>query len=760
MLLPVLACAGVDGFAGKPIADIIDDFTAQGYRFAYSTNLVPRDLLVLAEPSADEPIAIVREILEPHGLTVRVESGVLLIVRQPSAKPSEDSRVSGVKPAANSIEEVSVSASRYEIASSRSSTRVFLEQRTIQATADFGDDPLRVVQRLPGAAASGTSARTHFRGGEDSEIGIVLNGQRLFDPFHVRDYQSIFSAVDSRAIDGVEVFTGGFPVQYGDRMSGMILMDSLAAPPERHNEIGVSVYNTSILTAGESDNRQWLLSARRGNLDLVIDPKFGSPSYSDVFGRFGVELSPGMTLAINSLYADDNVEVILESDPEDLQQVSSDTRNLQVWIEVDNRWSEKLTSRTVLSVVDFANLRNGVVDDEESIVGSVNDAREVTQYGFRQDFSFRVSIRHAVDWGLEVRRAKAEYDYRSVAEYSGLAASFAGQPDTLDTAIRVAPEGASYSLYLSDRWRVGAETLLEWGLRWDDQTYTGNQSDAQLSPRVSLLRHIGDNTEVRLSWGRYHQAQDIHELQVEDGVSQFWPAQRADQLIAGITWRFDEFHALRIEAFQKAMRTVRPRFENLYDPLGVIPEIQPDRIRIEPSSATARGIELSFGREGPAVDWWATYTRARVVDDIDGREELRSWDQEHALQLGFNWNHERWDVSLAASVHSGWPLTELALLNAGTDDDGEPAFIAVPGPRNTGRYPAFASLDFRVARTWNFTTGSLMAFIEVTNLTNRRNECCLDWDLDENDETGSISLERGVDYWMPLLPAVGFLWEF
>ena len=49
---------------------------------------------------------------------------------------------------------------------------------------------------------------------------------RLFDPFHVRDYQNIFSAIDSRAIDGVEVYTGGFPVRFGDRMSGVVLMES------------------------------------------------------------------------------------------------------------------------------------------------------------------------------------------------------------------------------------------------------------------------------------------------------------------------------------------------------------------------------------------------------------------------------------------------------------------------------------------------------------------------------------------------------
>jgi hypothetical protein len=53
-----------------------------------------------------------------------------------------------------------------------------------------------------------------------------------------------------------------------------------------------------------------------------------------------------------------------------------------------------------------------------------------------------------------------------------------------------------------------------------------------------------------------------------------------------------------------------------------------------------------------------------------------------------------------------------------------------------------------------------MAFVEVSNLFNRSNECCLDWDFEEDADTGEDVFERGVDYWMPLLPAVGVLWQF
>ena len=588
----------------------------------------------------------------------------------------------------------------------------------------------------------------------------MLNGQWLFDPFHIRDYQSIFSAIDSRAIEGVQVYTGGFPVRFGNRMSGLVLMESLEPPRPRHTEIGISVFNTSFLTAGNEPDRHWLVSARRGNLDLVIKPEFGQPSYYDVFGEYGFDLSPDATLSINALYADDKVEVILESEPEELERVVSKTRNAQLWVQLDNRWSDELSSQTVISAVAFDNTRNGSLNDEEKIVATVSDTREVDQFGFRQDFTLNRGDRHLVQWGLQVTYADAEYLYSNTAEYFGLQALFEGRDEPLSRDLAASPDGAGYSLYFSDRWKLSERSILEWGLRWDDQSYPETGSDSQLSPRLSYLRALGPETELRLSWGRYHQPQQIHELQIEDGITNFWPAQRADHVIAGIRHLFRDRYSLRIELFNKDMKQVRPRFENLFDPLGLIPEVQPDRIRLDPQSATARGLEVSIDRSEGPFTWWATYVLSEVTDRIDSRQQLRSWDQRHAFQGGISWSNQKWDVAFATNVHTGWPLTELALVEDGVDEDGEIEYLAVPGPRNAGRHPSFASLDFRLSRTWKLRRGSFMAFLEVSNLTNRKNQCCLDWDLEEDEETGEEVFERGVDYWMPRLPAIGVLWEF
>ena len=458
---------------------MIDNFRAAGYPIAYSTNLVGNDLLVTIEPASAKATEIVRQILEPHGLTLQAEESLFLVVRMESRNQAEAGVVESTSvPSTGSVmETITVSASRYEISRDIAASQFVMDQRTIQNMPDIGEDPMRVTHRLPGAAASGASAKVHFRGGEDTETGIMLNGQWLFDPFHIRDYQSVFSVIDARAIEGVEVYTGGFPVRYGDRMSGVLLMESLASDKPRHNEIGVSVFNTSLLTAGSSSDLSWLLSARRGNLDLVIDPEFGQPSYYDVFAELAYEFSPDNRLSMNVLFADDAVELVLETDPAEREQSRSDTRNAQLWLQLRSRWSPTLTSTTVLSATSYSNRRNGFTNDMEQTVANVSDDRDIEQRGLRQDWTWHPSDNHLMQWGLQAMYEKARYDYMSTAEYFGLPGLYLDQPTSVSRMVSAAPKGGSYSVFFSDRWQVTPKTVVEWGLRWDDQTYTGLTSD-------------------------------------------------------------------------------------------------------------------------------------------------------------------------------------------------------------------------------------------------------------------------------------------
>jgi hypothetical protein len=262
---------------------------------------------------------------------------------------------------------------------------------------------------------------------------------------------------------------------------------------------------------------------------------------------------------------------------------------------------------------------------------------------------------------------------------------------------------------------------------------------------------------VRPSWGRFFQSQGINELQVEDGVDRFYQAQHADHTIVSVEHAFDAAFNLRIEAYRKDYRRVNPRFENLLDPLALLPELQFDRVRIAPDSARADGVEALLNWR-PESSWsgWLSYTWSRVHDRIAGREIERSWDQRHAVSIGIVWAHGPWAATLADIYHSGWPTTRLELAPAATPG-GVPTVITAA--RNATRYTSYNSLDFRVTRTFDLPRGQLDVFVEASNLSSHANPCCTQYEVVQN-AAGNYELQREFSNWLPLVPSFGLLWRY
>lgn len=671
------------------------------------------------------------------------------------------------------LDRLIVSASQYEFYREASGTPFAINQRAIHAMPDFGEDPVRTVHRLPGVAAGGLSAKMHFRGGDQNEVGIFLDGHRLLDPFHIRDYQSIFSAIDVRAIEEMEIYTGGFPVQHGNFMSGVILINSIRPAKPRSHELGFSVFSSSFLSSGinKGGNAEWLLSARRGNLDVVLNKNLGEPKYYDGFAKAQFALSPNVSLSAHALISNDSALVVTESDIEELERSDSNTNNAQFWLTLENHWTPSLSSKTLLSTSLFDNLRIASIDDEEKILASVSDSRDIELFGLRQDWRYDGLQHHVVQWGAEFENVNAHFAYVGQAEYFDFFERYQDVPDQQYRSANANPQGARYALYVSDRWKAAEKTSINLGMRWDRQSYKGAKSESQFSPRAGLLQRLGPDTDLRLTWGRYFQSQLVEELQIEDGIEHYFPAQRSEHWVLGVQHQLPRGVSLRLEAYRKDMDRLKPRFENLFDPHALIPELQPDRVRIEPTSARSEGIEISIGQQSQSgLNWWAALSHAKVSDRINGRTVRRSWDQRSAVQAGLSWSNDRWDLGLVTSYRTGWPTTSLTLSeieappfglldeDEGEDEDEEADFVVIPGTRNSQQLGSFISLDFRVSRKFQIGTTRLSAYLEISNALDRRNPCCVDYDSD--DESGVVRLDRSSDYWLPMLPAVGVLWEF
>lgn len=758
-LLALMALCISDGilaaapYAGRPVQDVLRELTATGIRFVYNTQLVTSSMRVRAEPAASEPLEVARQILAPHGLgLLAAGEDVYAVVARHDGREQPASGQAGSPP----LSEIVVTTSRYALATEEATTHTFLTQADAQALPKMADEALRSVQRLPGTAASGISAQSHMRGGEFQEVLMVVDGMPLDEPFHLKNFLTPVTVFDARAMESLDVHLGGFTAEHGGAMSGVIEVSTLVPVEDRYTELGLSLFHASALSAGRfADGRgQWTASLRRSNLDWLsdlVDSDVGRPEYFDLFTRVSYALTEDTSVFATVLTSGDSVEA---NTSDQTEHSDAEYRNTYLWGGWEQRWREHLTSRLILALTDIDNERKGTIEEPGQRSGELSDTRTLRSAVLRLDMTWDLP-RLYTRFGFEGREQEARYQYDSMLTFLP-DYPFPGDAGAVHRrSLAPSPRGHQNSAYVTSRARIGERLTAEAGLRWDDQGYDGLDDTTQLAPRVSLLYRLGADTHLRLAWGRYWQAQRINELQVEDGVSSFYAPQRADQLIVGLERYFPGDIELRLEAYQKDYERPRPRYENLFDPVRLMPELEFDRVLVAPQHSRVRGAELLLSRRGSGPwSWWLGYAWSRATDRIDGRSVVRSWDQRHTLNAGLRYAGEHWEFSLANSYHTGWPTTTLSLQPAA----GGSGQAAVVGERNAERYGDYNSLDLRIQRRFDLPDSTLEAFFELTNALVQRNACCTEYEV--SAPAGQPMIDADTDYWPKIIPSLGVLWKF
>jgi hypothetical protein len=605
-------------------------------------------------------------------------------------------------------------------------------------------------------ATTGLSARTHVRGGNIDETLVRLDGLRLYDPYHFASFQGVFSTVDPRTVSAIDIYSGAFPAMLGDRMSGVIDITSMSPPADRRYEVGMSFFNTSALGAGRFDDGkgEWLASLRRGNLDLLyasLSDHPERPRYVDGFAKISHQVGDRLRITGNVLYLNDNIH--LSRDPDRTEEAFANAEDRYVWLRLDHSLGTTLQGSTLVAHAGLAVNRRATTDRPGVGAGNLVDRRRFAIDSVQSDWAWQPNDTVRVETGALLAQARGEYDYRSQVQFALLFDTAGARSRPINQRdLQAAPEGRQYAAYASVRYRPTERLVTDLGLRWDQQTLDPEHT-ATLSPRLGVRYRVGGSTFLRASLGRFNQSQSIDELQIEDGVDHFSRPEESDQFVVGIEQLLPGRSTLRLEAYQKRMRRLRPRFENLLDPLTLAPELTADRIEVAPSEANARGIEVSFTHDlNAALKWRVTYDRSSVQDRIGAEDVYRSWDQEYALAAGLDWESAKWNVNVQLVQRSGWPTTPVTLNTTAAVP------IATVGPHNSERIAAFRSVDVRFERRLQPRRGSAYVFFEASNLFNRANACCTDYRLTGGGVGAALDLAR-VNY-LPLVPSLGFVRAF
>src|SRR5690554_5701221 len=138
----------------------------------------------------------------------------------------------------------------------------------------FGErDVLKTIQLLPGVqSGSEGSSGMYVRGGGPDQNLILIDGVPIYNATHLFGFFSVFN---TDAINSVKLIKGGFPAEYGGRLSSVVdIRMKEGNTKEIHGEGGIGLIASRLTVEGPivKDKTSFMISGRRTYIDVLTRP--------------------------------------------------------------------------------------------------------------------------------------------------------------------------------------------------------------------------------------------------------------------------------------------------------------------------------------------------------------------------------------------------------------------------------------------------------------------------------------------------------
>ena len=729
---------------GTTVSVALARLRERGLSVIFSDRVVTEELRVQDDLVIRAPREAAERLLAPHGLQLRsLRPGSFVVVRAAVPRPeTPPATMDETEP----LTEVEIYASRYSVEAAGVST-VQMQREDIETLAGLDEDALRVAQIMPGTASTPLSARTHVRGGSDDEMLVRFDGVPRLAPYHFRDYGAVLGSIDPVTVEGLDFYSGIFPARHGDRLSAVMDLHPREAKGEDHHEIGISLLALHALSVGEREvagaPMRWLVAGRSstaGWLARAADIDDVEIEFSDLLLR-GERVAGDWTLVAGLSSLQDELDYRDLQQAFDREETSAGYRDNTLWLKARNGDPGDRHLEASFAAFDSRTDRQGELSQNEIVSGRLSEDRRTRGH------HLEVAWRQPGAWslGLESLDLRTRYDHAITAAYDPDLAAMFDRPTTLDRQTRLTATTRTWAAHASKLFVLSPSWRMDLGVRVDHRDRPRTTTGA--SPRLAMEYEFGDGRFLRASAGRTTQGQRADELQVADGEPVFHSVQTADQVVLSYERLLADRGAWRVEAYHKRIADPAPRYENILDPVSIVPEMEIDRERVAPDAAVAYGVEFS-GRYAFDDRWSGSlnYAWSEVEDEFGGLEVLRAWNQQHSLVAGLLWRAGLWRLSGQSIWHTGWRRTEFA-----EDTNGTSTSVVVN--RNRARWPAQWSLDLRAAWRRPLSRGALEVALDINNATNQSNPCCTD--LSRVDGV----LRTRTRSWLPRYFNLGVVWS-
>lgn len=682
-----------------------------------------------------------------------------------------------------SLEEVVIEANSVDeqLQSTQMSVERISMQEAKRLPALFGEvDIIKTLQLKPGVSSGSEGSSGIFvRGGGPDQNLVLLDNTVVYNPSHLFGF---FSTFNSDAVKDVKLYKGGFPGQYGGRLSSVIDVKMNEGNKKKFSGAGGLGLIASRLTLEGpivKDKASFMVSGRRTYVDIITrqinelqkdNEEFNPiPDYFfyDFNAKVNYELSDKDQLFLSGYLGRD--KFTFKDDDFDFDFNWGNTNATLRW---NHLFSPKLFLNTSASYSDYEYIISNKFNVFSFELGS-----RITDGTLRTDFTWIPNNKHTVRFG-----ASGIYHRFIVGRLDAGASD-----DSFSFEAGQTYYGGEYGLYIGDDFEASDRLKINAGLRLSGFS-TDSTFYAGVEPRLSARFIATENISLKASYARM--VQYLH-LVSNSGASlptDIWypsnrrvPPQGSHQIAAGITIGLGDQFVLTNEIYYKWLQN-QIDFRDAAN-LFVNSDLDSEFVF---GKGWAYGNEIYIEKTKGKLTGWIGYTLAwswRQFEGISPTGEIRDEDAINDGNPLFPRNDKRHDVTVVAlydlkkrwSISASWEYrsgnaTTLPIgrffsfgpefLDFGNGGLNIPTLVPDFVERNSFRMPAYHKLDIGIVYKFFPKWGESDLTLSLYNAYNRRNPYFIFIEPQENDNGIPIDNVAQQVALFPVIPSLTYNFKF
>ncbi|AKQ46048.1 TonB-dependent receptor [Rufibacter radiotolerans] len=626
----------------------------------------------------------------------------------------------------------------------------------------FGEvDIIKTLQLKPGIQSGGEGSSGLFvRGGSSDQNLVLLDDALVYNPSHLFGFFSVFNP---DAVRGVELYKGGFPAQFGGRLSSVLdvkLREGNRKEYDVSGGIGLIASRLTVEGPIKKDKSSFLVSGRRTYVDVFTrminkakedDPDFSPiPDYYfyDFNAKATFELGPNDRIFLSGYYGRDFFTFADENF----------NFNFNWGNRVGSaRWAHQFSPRFFVNTTFSASNYEYEIKNELDIF-RFSLTSNISDLSLKSDFEYITSEKHHLRFGVAftdhsftVGRLEANSQDGSVNVNAGN--NYRGQ---------------EYGVYVSDDWTFNPSLTASYGLRLSGFLNDG-KNFLGLEPRAALSYRFNETLTLKGSYTRMFQY--VH-LVSNSGASLptdiWYPSspgvkpQRSDQVALGLTKLYKDTYLFSTEAYYKKMN----RQLDLRDGAEIFGNNELEQEFVF-GSGESYGQEFYVEKKEGKTTGWVGYTLSwtnRTFPDInEGRTFPTRFDRRHDLSVVAIHEWSKRISATATFVYGTGNAYSLPVQRFVYQDvPGEDyTIIPVYPDRNSFRLADYHRLDLGVVYKLRPKRGSSDLTFSVYNVYNRRNPYFVYFETLKDDESEQITgfVAKQVSLF-PVIPSITYNFKF